>query len=367
MAKPVSEQLLNVFDYCEQPIFFIKDGKVHHVNRAAQAHLVAPGQPLRELLGEHTELFEMLEEDQPIALTVFLEGKIYPATAHQTAAGRCFTVNLCRLPQTELQTLVRVSQSIRTPLTNLFAVSGEIFPLLEETESPQLHESAAQLNRGFYQLLHVASNLTELQYLRSDEISLSREQTELGAFLDELTRRLQPLCLSSGYEVRFVPPQKQIFAWIDRKRVHRALLNLISNAFKFSPEKGTVYLELSRNTKDALLSVRDEGEGMDAGTLSAAFTRFDRLPQLDDSRWGVGLGLPLSLHIAQQHGGTLMLQSLPGQGATATMALPLARPSEAERTLRSPLASFEYSGGFQPELIELADLLPAEAFRPIDL
>ena len=95
--------------------------------------------------------------------------------------------------------------------------------------------------------------------------------------------------------------------------------------------------------------------------LCAAFTRYERENPLGDPRCGVGFGLPIVRHIAQLHGGALVLSAQNG-GMHACMSLSIRAPKPSEDTLHSPVAAMDDAGGYRRELIGLADVLPPEAF-----
>ena len=107
--------------------------------------------------------------------------------------------------------------------------------------------------------------------------------------------------------------------------------------------------------------VTDYGVGMVPARLAAAFDGCSPV-EAGQGGWGAGLGLPLVRHIAALHGGTVVLNSQPGEGTTVTVSISTRlEPSPAEE-LRNPVRSCDYAGGYNADLLELSDALPPEVF-----
>jgi len=113
--------------------------------------------------------------------------------------------------------------------------------------------------------------------------------------------------------------------WVDRTRIRQLLLNLLTNAIKYTPPGGRVELGLAPADRSAAIVVRDTGVGMDPAEAARVFEPFVRL---DEARardtGGAGLGLAIVRSIVLAHGGTLAVESAPGAGSTFTIRLPLA-------------------------------------------
>ena len=100
---------------------------------------------------------------------------------------------------------------------------------------------------------------------------------------------------------------------------------------------------------------------MDTAHLASVFTRFAEPSAPEDPRFGAGFSLPLVQAVIQAHGGSVLLQSQPGEGTDVRLSLPVGTPEDPS-LLRSPSVHVDHSGGFMPELVELSDALPPELF-----
>ena len=129
----------------------------------------------------------------------------------------------------------------------------------------------------------------------------------------------------AGLNVTTSMPEAKVLLDVDRNRVRQLLLNLVTNAVKYTPSGGQVTLGLSDQGDSVILTVGDSGIGIAAGDLPHIFDRFwraDPARSREGDRPGVGLGLAITQWIAEAHGGTITVQSRPGRGTIFTVTLP---------------------------------------------
>ncbi len=125
-------------------------------------------------------------------------------------------------------------------------------------------------------------------------------------------------------------PDRPVRLAVDRGRIREMLLNMVTNAIKYTPQGGRVALSLEEDDEAVTLSVRDTGIGIAAGDLPYIFERFwraDPARSRTGERPGVGLGLAITKWIAEAHGGSITVQSRPGRGSIFTVRLPKAKPT----------------------------------------
>jgi len=265
---------------------------------------------------------------------------------------------LDRVPQARLlnEVLLHVSAQLRTALGGMHIAVSRLAPPERRDADAALDRDAALLNRNYYALLRLSNNLSNAPMLL-DDASLTRENTDIVTWLDGLCRQASPLFALRNVALTFQCSAAHHGAAINRVCLEQAVWNLLSNALKFTAEGGTVTVSLRFERRQVLLAVTDTGCGINAEDMEMVFDGYLHPERLAALPSGLGLGLPLCRRIAEGHGGRLVLNSRVGHGTTVTLAL----PDELAEDVVEDVA-FDYTGGFQPALVGLADGLPFEAF-----
>ena len=265
---------------------------------------------------------------------------------------------LDRVPQARLlnEVLLHVSAQLRTALGGMHIAVSRLAPPERRDADAALDRDAALLNRNYYALLRLSNNLSNAPMLL-DDAPLTRENTDIVTWLDGLCRQASPLFTLRNVALTFQCSAAHHGAAINRVCLEQAVWNLLSNALKFTAEGGTVTVSLRFERRQVLLAVTDTGCGINAEDMEMVFDGYLHPERLAALPSGLGLGLPLCRRIAEGHGGRLVLNSRVGHGTTVTLAL----PDELAEDVVEDVA-FDYTGGFQPALVGLADGLPFEAF-----
>ncbi len=219
------------------------------------------------------------------------------------------------------------SHELKTPLMVLRAgveralthpeTPGEIVDTLDETLR-QVNEMT-ELVTNLLTLARVDEGRSTLVLVEADLVPLVAETTETAELLGE----------QQGVIVAYDLPDQPVIARVEPGRIRQLLMNLLTNAIKYTPQGGAVEVALSPDAGSAVLMVRDTGIGIATGDLPHVFERFwraDPARSRTGERPGVGLGLAIAKWIVEAHGGTIEVQSRPGRGTTFTARLPLADP-----------------------------------------
>ncbi len=253
-----------------------------------------------------------------------------------------------------------ISEGLLSPMTTIMSLSHRLMEQLEESGGPATLERTAQFNQGIYTLFRAATHL-QLSGADHRELSLSRKRLELSGWLREKMQALEAAVSLARRNLVLDLPNLGKMAEIDPEQLERALLNLISNAIKFTPPGGTITVSAARASRDRVrITIRDNGCGIAPHEMGIIFQRKEHRPQLPDPRTGIGLGLPLARNIVTAHGGSLLLESQEGLGTSVHLFLPPVRPGEL--SLRSQIQLPIQAGGFNVTLLELSDVLPSSAF-----
>ena len=345
------EEQMDILELVPQPGFHVRDGKILHVNQAARALMLAPGQEIAPMLQTGSEEYREFESGS-LYLSLNLSGIVRNASVLRREEWDLFLLEP-EADAEEFRAMGLISMELRSPLMR---VVTSVQQLTEQLE-PEKAEAAANLNRGLAQLLRLTSNLSDVQRYRE---SAHMEIRDICALLEELMEKFQALTAGSSIQLTWELPREAIPCRIDPEQVERAVWNLVSNAAKFLPKEGTIHVKLTRHGQRLHLTVADSGSGIAEQIRSTVFQRYLRQPGIEDSRYGLGLGMVIVRTTAANHGGTVLIEQNGASGTRVTMTLAIRQG--ADNTLRSPILRPDYSSGWDHGLVELSDCLPAKAY-----
>ena len=254
------------------------------------------------------------------------------------------------------EVLRQVSGQLKSSLGNIYLALERIAPPEKRDADEKLDINAAVLCQSYYRILRLANNLADAAEL-DGAMALDLRNDDIVGFCREILRRAEDAAILLGLELEFRCDRESHIIAMDAQRLERMLLNLLSNAFKFTPKGGKVTLEV-RAGRQVEIRVTDTGCGISQERLETVFERYRQGQFMDPPPHGLGLGLPICRRIAQEHGGSILLTSRLGEGTTVVVSLPNKKSNVQQ------MNSFvvDYSGGFNRTLLELADALPRQAF-----
>jgi heavy metal sensor kinase len=207
-----------------------------------------------------------------------------------------------------------LAHELRTPIA---ALRGEIeLAAMKPDAGDAGRRTAASQLEELDKLKRLIDQLLTLARAESGQIPLSREPVDLGALAASVVEQVEAVAQASGLELR-CEVADQVLVKGDAEWLERLLLNLLDNAFKFTPRGGRVVVRVSADDREARLEVSDTGIGMTHDVMSHVLERFYRAdPARSSSARGVGLGLSLVKWIADRHDGVIQMTSEPGGGST---------------------------------------------------
>ncbi|MDX2192329.1 MAG: ATP-binding protein [Gemmatimonadales bacterium] len=191
---------------------------------------------------------------------------------------------------------------------------------------PALDEALGQVNR----MSHMVESLLTLARVDEGRAPLAFEPHDLRALVQEAGETAEMLGEPAGIAVTVDVPEAAEVLPVDAERIRQLLMNLVTNAIKYTPAGGRVDLALERREQAVVLAVRDTGIGISPGDVDRIFDRFfrgDQARSRTGDRPGTGLGLAICKWIAEAHGGSITVASRPGKGSAFLVALP--RPAPA--------------------------------------
>ncbi len=226
--------------------------------------------------------------------------------------------------------LANMSHELRTPLN---AIIGFSELMGQNKFGPVPHrfiEYAADINASGQHLLSLVNDLLDMAKIEAGRFEIADGVVDLSCVVDMVVRMTSPAAAQARLALDVNVGRDLPLLRGDERAIRQILLNLVSNAIKFTPAEGrvTIFGESRRNA--VAFGVADTGVGMSEDEIEIALTPFGQVAcALNRRHQGTGLGLPLARSIAELHGGTLDIASAPGRGTTVTVRLPVAIESAA--------------------------------------
>lgn len=336
-------------DHIPQPGFLVAENTIQSVNQAAQALLLLPGQCFSSLLHTGCEEYAAFQEGH-LCLTLTIGGHEHRATVTRMEDGDLVLLDTDQEAD-EFRSMGLVSMELRAPLMQ--AISSAQLLIRQDTSSDL---SAARLNRSLMQLLRLVNNMADVsRYTASSQLEIR----DAESFFLELFEKAHTLT-SGRVHLSYHGLNQPVFTRMDPEQLERAVWNLLSNCIKFTPAGGTIAAKLQRRGRMLYLTIEDSGSGIAENVRGTLFSRYQRQPGIEDSRYGLGLGLTIVRTAAANHGGTVLISRSKEGGTRITMTLAI--QSDDKTLLRSPILRPDYAGGWDHALVELADCLPPEAY-----
>jgi PAS domain S-box-containing protein len=217
--------------------------------------------------------------------------------------------------------LASMSHELRTPLHTIIGFSELLTEQLEGPLNPKQHRFVGHILQDARHLLELINQVLDISKIESGRLELRRESFDFGHCLEEVLAGIRHHAATKNITIENRNDFHSML-YADRLRVKEILYNLLNNAVKFTPQSGRVWVESARAGDILHVSICDTGIGIPEKEQSAIF---DKFYQAGDSgvREGTGLGLPITRQLVELHGGSVSLESRPGQGSRFTVTFPL--------------------------------------------
>jgi CheY-like chemotaxis protein/anti-sigma regulatory factor (Ser/Thr protein kinase) len=249
--------------------------------------------------------------------------------------------------------LASVSHEIRSPLNAIYGYAQ----LLERNDGRDALRAARVIRRSSEHLSHLTEGLLDIAQVESGSLKLSRDTIRLRAFLEQLLDMLELQAQTKGIAlVLDCPAALPDYVRADQKRLRQVLINLVSNAIKFT-DHGQVTLKVHYRNELATFAIVDTGIGIAADDVQRIFVPFERVDVAAEGRPGIGLGLAITQALVRIMGGDIQVESTPGKGSCFTVRLMLSQPLTPPVETVGPAAVTGYVG--RPRSLLLIDDDPA--------
>ena len=289
-----------------------------------------------------------------------LAGHIATAVANARAyeEERQRAEKLAELDRAKTAFFSNVSHEFRTPLTLMLgpiedALAGSDGPL-----PPSQRDTLKVVHRNGLRLQRLVNSLLDFSRIEAGRVGAAYEPTDLAELTADLASNFRSACEKAGLRLTVDCPPLGEAVFVDRPMWEKIVLNLVSNAFKFTFE-GEIAVSMHRAEHAALLRVRDTGTGIPAEEMPRLFERFHRIANARGrTHEGSGIGLALVQELVKLHGGSITAESEAGRGTTFVISIPLGKEHLPRELVGSSRTAAPRSAGASPFVEEALRWLP---------
>ncbi len=230
--------------------------------------------------------------------------------------------------RTKSEFLANMSHELRTPLNAIIGFSElMLVTATDAAKHAQNHEYLTDIHDAAHHLLSLINDILDLSKIEAGASELNEEVVDATEVAESVLRVVNERADKAGVTLTLAPQDPLPKIFVDERKLKQALLNLLTNAIKFTEESGYVTLKIENNADTGFVfKVVDSGIGMAPEDVPKALRKFGQVDSDLNRRYeGTGLGLPLTKALIEMHQGSLDLQSAHGKGTTATLHLPAVR------------------------------------------
>ena len=353
-----NEYISEILGLSNTPAFRVRDGVVCQVSHAAAGMQISEGTDVLSLIHTGAEEYRQFSQGR-LFLTLEINGVSFSAFVFAAEDSHIFVVEEAS-DAAELQAFALAAKELRNPLSGLIAMADRLLPTISK-ENAAAQDEIMGFNRCLFQLLRVVGNMSDAgRYASVGSTRLA--QHDICALAYEVFNSAAVKCKEANIALSFSVPQKPVYTLSDPDLLERAIYNLLSNAMKFTPEGGQILAQLVQRGNRLYLTVQDNGSGIDPALRGTVFQMYRRKPTIEDSRYGIGLGMVLVQSAAAVHGGAVLVEQPRDCGSRFTMTIAIRASSQPG--VSSPILRVDYAGERDHALVELSDALPLRVYDP---
>ncbi len=219
--------------------------------------------------------------------------------------------------------LAMLSHELRSPLAPI-ANAIQLLGLQKASESLIQQQARGIIERQMGQLQHLVDDLLEMSRITTGRVLLRKQRVAVDGIVSCAIETVRPLIEQRGHEITISLPSEPIWLNADAARLEQVVVNLLTNAAKYTEEGGQIWLTVQQEGDECVMRVRDTGVGITPELLPCVFDLFTQAERsLDRSQGGLGIGLALVQRLTDLHGGTVEASSVLGQGSEFIVRLPI--------------------------------------------
>ncbi|MEW5802340.1 MAG: ATP-binding protein [bacterium] len=252
-----------------------------------------------------------------------LENKV-ERRALELACERAKNERLTELDQLKSEFLAMVSHELKTPLTSIIGYSTYLLNMTPEERISEISDGLTRISRNGYILLDLINKLLEFSKIEAGRIDIELEQFDLKDIVDEVLLITMPMAREKNLQLALIPTDFHETIEADRQKIKQVILNLVSNAVKFTERpQSRILIHLDAKDDFVQVSVSDQGIGISQQDQEAVFERFRQIDAATSRRvGGTGLGLSIVKKFVDIHRGRIWVESEPQKGSNFIFQIP---------------------------------------------
>ena len=227
-----------------------------------------------------------------------------------------------QMADAKLRFFMNISHEIRTPMT---LIVTPLLSLIKQDKDPQRHGIYETMRRNAERILGLINQMMDLRKIDKGQMMMHMRETDLISFVGDIYTLFAQQAKTKNIQFTYEHDTDQLPVWIDRSNFDKVVVNILSNAFKFTKPGGIVSINITHDDRQAVLTVYDNGEKIPADKMERIFDRFYQLPTTaTDRNVGTGIGLDLTRSLVEMHHGTIKAHNIDdGDGCEFIVTIPL--------------------------------------------
>lgn len=230
--------------------------------------------------------------------------------------------------------LTNITHELLTPLTVIYAT---IYKL--RSQAPQYEDEYQVIDNNIQRTKRLLTQILEVRKSQAGQLRLKVSRGDLATFVSNVVEEIRPMAEQKHISLETSLPEKEKAAWFDSDKLDKILYNLLSNAIKYNRNDGHILLSLDIKEQEAVISVKDNGIGMDKKQLNHLYTRFFDGDYRRQNTGGTGIGLALVHELVTLHHGSIRCKSSRGVGTTFTVTIPINKKAYPQQEIDTSVIS----------------------------
>ncbi len=226
------------------------------------------------------------------------------------------------MADTKLKFFMNISHEIRTPMT---LIVTPLMSLIKQDDDPHRRSIYETIRRNAERILGLINQMMDLRKIDKGQMQMHMCETEMVSFLSDIYTLFTQQAKAKSIQFLYERDTQELPVWIDRDQFDKIIVNLLSNAFKFTPAGGQIVLHLTHDDHNAKITIHDNGPGIPEDKMDQIFQRFYQAPLTADERnLGTGIGLDLTRSLVELHHGAIEVHNnADGKGCEFNVTIPL--------------------------------------------